>query len=259
MKTLISILMVWSVLSADAQVASKFAPGVHRGFRTKLTAPTYVEPYPPTLFGLEFIEGSGTTFATSVGPSATATATVFWLTGASGSGFAMRTGSDEHLNTDSAVTFGANVITVCAWVNCINWSASPGVIVQTTGYLGTANGFRLYMTGDGNTLTAGMTGDTASNESQWSIGDQLLANTWQHIAFVFDGSVGGGGALTFYYNGVATVIGQGASARDGTSNFADAVLYIGSNEGLDISIDDLRIYSGALNAGQINQVYLHPR
>lgn len=261
MKTTLILLIALTILviDASAQVSGRFGGGLHRRVRTGEKAVSYTEPYPPTIYGLEFIEGTGTTYASSFGPSATATATLFWITGASGSGFGMRTGSDEHIDTDSAVTIGTSVITVCVWLNCVNWSTSPGVIVQTTGYLGTANGFRLYMTGDGNTLSAGMTGDTASFESMWSIGDQLLANTWQHVAFVLDGSVGSGGALTFYYNGVATAIGQSTSARDGTSNFADAILYIGSNEGLDIQMDDLRVYSGALSAGQINAIYLNPR
>lgn len=254
-------LVITQVLSSGAGVTLAAVRG--KGFIVGRPGnPVFIipEPYPPTVLGVEFNEGSGTTLATSFGPSLTMSGAMNWVTGASGSGSAIGTTGDETATTDSAVTFGSNKITVCAWIKAANWSSAPGVIVETTGYLASnANGFRLYMTGDGNVLTMGMTGDTVANKSEWQLSDTLVNASWQHIACVFDGSVGGGGALTFYYNGVQTTVGQATADRDGTSNFTDVTITIGSTASLDINIDDLRIYSSALNAAQVLKIYQNPR
>lgn len=251
-----------TIIVANAAVGVTRSAVIAKGFRAgKPANPTLiiVEPYPPTVLGIEFTEGSGSTLTTSFGPSLTMSGGMNWITGASGSGYAIGTTGDETATTDSVVTFSNNKITITAWLNCANWSAAPGDIVKTEAYGSTANGFRLRMTGDGNVFTMAINGDTASNQSKWQFNDSLQANTWQHIACVFDGSVGGGGTIVFYYNGAVTTVGQSTSDRDGTSNFADAKIIIGSTESLDVKIDDLRIYSSALNAAQIRQIYLNPR
>ena len=132
MKTILSILAL-SIVQTFAQISGVFSAGIHRGYRLPIPPETvYTEIFPPTVSGSGFDEGSGTTFASSFGPGFSASGPMNWVTGASGSGFAIGTTGDETATTTAPVTFGVNKITVCAWIKCANWSAFPGVIVQTT-------------------------------------------------------------------------------------------------------------------------------
>lgn len=255
---MIKSILILALLASSAVAQVTVSATVAKGYIPKKdAAPVEIisEPYPPTIYGMEFNEGSGTTLTATTGPNATISGGT-WITGASGSGSAYDSDGDTTFASGADLTYGVNVVTVTFWTKATSWATSA-YLIQSRPTLGTdANMWRVFNDGDA-IFYFTMAGTTASVNSSWSIPSPSI-NTWHHVAVVFNASTATG-SVSIYLNGVLQSPTVGDQNKDGTSNFTTDAPELFENASLDVSLDDVRIYSGALSAAQIYQIYLHPR
>lgn len=214
------------------------------------------EPSPDILWW-KCNDGSGTSVAADVGPDGTTDAD--WSTGTqSGSGSCLNfNGTSDEAQSNSTITYGTNIITVCFWV-----------------YVDTVSGTRIFLESGPNPATNVNTwdifqsaaqlnvyssGTTGARQEAWN--SFLTASSWIHIAAVIDQSAGSGaGDIKVYKNGSEIASSSTpTNTKTGTSNFANSTLNIGARNAaslwMDGRIDDVRIFSGELTAGQISSIY----
>jgi hypothetical protein len=171
-------------------------------------------------------------------------------------------GSNDYLKSNGSVTYGANIVTVCAWVKAATWPGGAGTYqVWESGATGpgtaAANVFNAYS--DFSTFQVALNGDAFSQRFE-NVSPDPADATWVHIAVVYDNSTATGDAKV-YYDGVL----QGESAggsKTGTANFGAEILNIASRNGASrfaaIDVDDFRIYSGELNSTEVAYVRDNP-
>lgn len=162
-----------------------------------------------------------------------------------------------HLNGHAdASAYGATGLTVMAWIR----PGSAGeeneghIIDKSNGqYITNGDGYVLSLdngTGVGAALAANVGFDT-TDAYAISANDLVTYDTWQHVAFVFDGST-----VTLYRNGSALTPASSQSGEGNVSNDTSVNLHVGAYayagvNNFDGIIDDVRIYREALSAGQI--------
>ena len=126
----------------------------------------------------------------------------------------------------------------------------------------TTNGSLLGIDPDGTLLH--FTGTTANAVYYTITTTSFIAplNTWTHVAMTF-----GGGTITLYINGIAratTSAVMGNLSQDSVGSYAALTnLYIGTPYPAALRayrgyVDDVRIYTSALNADEINSLYKNP-
>lgn len=203
-------------------------------------------------------EGSGTTVGGSASGGGDGGATsADWITGKSGSGFALDfNGTSDESLTSANITYGVNVITVCAWL--YSDSNTGFHTVWGSDWINDQfNVFTLYI--NGTALTAGMTGTTGQRaESIVTPG----TGAWYHLMVVYDSSTGGGD-IKMYLDGVLqgeTIV---SDTKTGTSNFAAFKFGCGyrinySDLFYDGRIDDVRIYTGD-KSGNVSAILADPQ
>jgi len=140
----------------------------------------------------------------------------------------------------SGLSSGTNLpVTISAWIYPKTVSGGQYIFDRATvgacnGYTMSINAARLY--GGGNT-------------EYLLTGSIIATNRWQHVVEVFDGST-----ITGYVNGVKYLSPAGGSDTCGGTTW-----YIGSYgtsaSRFTGSIDDVRIYSRALSASEVRQLY----
>ncbi len=137
-------------------------------------------------------------------------------------------------------------ITLSAWINPSN-AASNQAIVEY-GNWGTDREYGLELAPAGPALTFSYNTSQSVTSSALSIPN----NVWTHVVV----TLGSGGAVTFYVNGVSVAT---ATAALITTISAHALTIGMSNSGTAIpfngSIDDVRIYNRVLSASEVSQLY----
>jgi len=238
------------------------------GFGGKQPAAGGAAPTPDILWW-KFTDGSGTTVTADVGPNGTISGAT-WVTGKSGSGYALSfDGTNDTLLSASNVTYGTDVVTVTCWVKCpqTQMAASWINIVRSSEQIKSQDHPGWTMSAKGG-YSYNLEGIIKS--SSWGAGDPLRAeydssglfpdDVWTHVAMVFDAPANSNaGEIKIYVDGslVSTTIGR--NTKTVSANYtADTIRVMFCphlsyyTEG---SIDDLRIYSGELDATQIAAVY----
>jgi hypothetical protein len=223
------------------------------------TAPT--PPDNTLIIHYVFSEGSGTTIADSSGNGYNGSLSgATWVTGKSGSGFALQfDGSNDYAQTAS-ITFSTNIVTVCGWVY---WNAFANdddfLWEHTTDYSVSAGRFVFDANESSGFAFAAIRGSAqyrAEKISRWS------AATWTHLAVVYDNSTTTGD-VRFYVNGTDTSSTISINNKGGTNTCATAAVYLFSRAGSALfgagRIDDFRIYGGELSAGEIAYVRDDPQ
>lgn len=205
----------------------------------------------------KFDEVSGFTAADSSGNGRTLNLSnsPAWTSGMVGGGLSFN-GTNSFLKIAASTGLTCTNVTICAWVN-----ASAGWVIDLP-----ANVYSLSL-GTTNHSFAGRPAGNASTIMGWNsqdFGVARSASTWSHIAFTYTGT-----NVTFYVNG------QGASTNHANGNIygsnygANSGLYVGvsgywvnadpgnvANCGyLTGKLDELRIYSRALNSAEVQQTY----
>ena len=89
--------------------------------------------------------------------------------------------------------------------------------------------------------------------------DQIVANEWYHLVITFSGGNHQSGTK-FYINGVHNTNVSTPSGTDNLDIQVNSVVYLGGSissyeRGIDGSVANFRLYSKALNAGQVQELY----
>lgn len=249
-------------LTCSAQVAVTIAPGIPifgpSGSAIAARVPPSVAEPTADIVHYKFNEGSGTTFTADVGPDATTSGGSGYVAGADTIALhAFNFGGDTTATSDSAITYGVNVITVTFWAYNTAWGTGATPLLNSSSGSSTANTWMID--NDEGTVRCIFRGTTVSLLRYESF-PAPSNNAWHHFAVVFDGSTATG-EITVYVDGASQSTTVNQSDRDGTSNFDAQTLYIGNAAGPVFwggYMDDIRIYGNALSAGQIAAVYANP-
>jgi hypothetical protein len=157
-------------------------------------------------------------------------------------------GVDDYINTSGNIGLGTNPsFSLSFW---IYQSQAPGGVLETWFYTGsnTDNGRILIYTS-----SSGLYFDFRNNNVKIP---QPSCFTWHHVTFTYNGS---GTSRIIYVDGIQqVVIGEGTN-YGADLTLVDAPIYIGTNNGgtspFEGSIANFRLFSKALNAGQVQELY----
>lgn len=215
----------------------------------------------PDVLWWKFTDGSGTTVTATVGPNGTLAGGATWVTGKSGSGYAVQfDGTDDALYSASNVTYGASTITITAWVYWDSFANDGDFLFESTASAD-ANDNTFFVMPNGNRGTSDgylLTMLTGTNyyAPYWT---RFTAATWTHIAIVLDNTSLTGVVKVYYDGALQTAAGTYLNVKNSTANFVAGVLNVFSRNNTSGfgagRIDDLRIYARELNATEVGQVY----
>lgn len=143
-----------------------------------------------------------------------------------------------------AALVGTNTMTLSGWVNpAANTTAHRGYFgIRNDG----ANSFYVLQLNGGYNLECRLRVGGVTYDSS---GLTVVPNTWQHIAFVYDGT-----SVRCYRNGV----GATQTAVPGGASVTTAETFrIGMNNSfyMNGSIDDVRVYRYAMSATEVQQLF----
>ena len=201
-------------------------------------------------------EGSGATAADASGNGCTGTVHgAAWVSGVSGSALSFD-GTDDYLDVaDHASLDFTTQMTVAAWVRLDAASAAWITVAQKS----TASWFlwQLYARASDATpsfrpaFRIDFDSDGILDAGEEAAGSAILSTgSWTHLAGVYNGQ-----ALLFYQNGALA----GSNAASATIPANDHAVWFGRNEiwsePLDGALDDLRLYSHALSAAEVQALF----
>ncbi len=116
-----------------------------------------------------------------------------------------------------------------------------------------------FLVNPGNTLCASVTNSAGTTFISVSATSAISLNSWNHVAVTYDDK--GDRQLHLFVNGVETAY-QSQNPLTGTLKFTTNPIVIGNAPSLDRTfdgaIDDLRLYSRALSAAEIQSLYSTP-
>lgn len=150
-------------------------------------------------------------------------------------------------------SFQNTILSVSAWINVSNTS-STRTIIETYGYSGSSKGW-LFRLISGKLQFDGYNGDPASTVLRSN--ESIPLNTWTHVAVVFSANTTG----KLYINGSEVTY---ATQTVGTVGYiSNEAVNIGALQGTGVSaqdyfigsIDQVRIFSSALTASQVTELY----
>ena len=234
---------ILSFIAVTLSCALLAGPGQMMLLTVKTPAPAVSVPTPDVLHW-PLNDSAGATIVASVGPGTTANTGTL-----NGDYLAMASGNANY-QSDSAVTWGASVVTVSFWINIPSWATS-GAIIRSC-YVATNPRFEIMF--DGGWFRAGIWGTSGA---QWARSYSPFAtSTWTHIAVVLDNSITAGDSK-LYINGSLYAWEESSTDKSTTGNFATDQLSIKSifSDASVFSLDDLRVYGSELSAGQIAAIH----
>ena len=206
-----------------------------------------------------FNEGSGVTAADSSGSGNTATLVngVSWVSGKVGDAVSA-SGVSQYVTVPAVNLSGTNAVTLTAWVNR-TYSTSGGhtLFEATANFNGSTTGFGFF---PDDSSCGGIQADVHGNVGYVAnCYSQPSSGVWHHLAIVYDKSQQGANEVSFYVDGVLQTATRSLATSTNTNNFGNNPIYVfsrgGTQEYTAGTIDDLRLYSSALTATQIQQVY----
>src|SRR5271165_4487301 len=208
----------------------------------------------------EFDDGSGAQAVDSSGTGHTAVLVngVGWATGTIGSAVSANAAKSQYIWIPPIDLNGTQAVTVALWANRTYSTSGGHALFETPGsYANSITGFGFFPDDDTcEGIQAALRGDLGYVANCYS---QPSSGVWHHLAVVFDKSQTGGDEVKFYVDGVLQTVNRNLYASTNTNNFGNNPLYLFSRAGATQFnsgvIDDLRIYSSALTAQQIQQIY----
>jgi len=239
MKTILGLLISVVVFGAAAQ-------DVFFG-RRNVTASIALRE--PDILEITFTNGSGLTVNSTVGVNATNNVST-WITGKSGSGYAMRAEfPTNNLSTSSSVAYGTNEVTVCAWVR-VPVLGSPVQFFGDRDW----NSYDAFTFEQSTLVTYLVIRKSGAGRLEQST-SALPSTNWVHVAAVFDQNANANaGEIKLYYDGVLQSLTNVTSTKSGGGSFATRPLnaLIGSGSiRIDFDVDHLAVFSGELSQAEI--------
>lgn len=213
----------------------------------------------PDILWVKFTDGSGGTATATVGPNltltnATWTADSFGRTGRA----TLYNGTTAFAKTASAVTYGAKVITLCAWLYWDTNANTDNIFLESSANYNSNDQTFAIAPNDSTTLrNAGALHNTGGNYRVRSF-TRASAAAWHHIAWVLDNNTAWN--CTAYVDGVAQSMTSDRNNTSGNTNFSAQTLNIMARGGASLfaagRVADLRIYGRALTTAEISRVML---
>jgi large repetitive protein len=212
----------------------------------------------------KFDEGTGTEAADSSGNSHTGTLTgsPVWSTRKTAGDclyFAANTDYVEIANPGNHLD-GSN-FTVCAWA-CVTNAANTYMRVLDRVYNGQLACYvvsSVVGTMSGVAAVSGSVATDAGSKDFASAGpvSSINSNVWAHLAWVYDGT---SATLSVFTNGVLSSAASTAPATNGLKSSTSIIRIAqradaGGNRGFVGWLDDVRLYSRALNTNEISTIY----
>jgi serine protease len=154
-------------------------------------------------------------------------------------------GADDYIQVPNSPSLDVSKITVSAWIK-LSTVASGERNISSKDYY---TGWEFSQIGDGLKVNCRIGGTYYSN--YLLLPGVLYADTWAHVVFTFDGSVG-----TIYVDGAPVATRSDVPGVLGVNN---ANLCVGSRSGsalfFDGLIDEVRVYFSALSGGDVQGLY----
>jgi hypothetical protein len=209
-----------------------------------------------------FSESGGTSAADAAGgPSWTGTLHNGAVLG--GDQLTLATAAQQYVSLPAGFVSSLGGVTIMTWVNLsskTNWSRIFDFGNNTTSYL--------YLTpqnGNSGTVQLGITAPGGGGEQRIVSSSTLSTGVWHQVAVTLSGGTGipgltgSGGTGILYVDGVAVGISESltlnpSSLGNTVNNYLGKSQY-GNDPYLNGSIDEFRIYNGALAANEIAQAY----
>jgi len=211
-------------------------------------------PLPALQAFLKFDEASGTSAADATGNGWTGTLVNggTWVAGYSNNAVNL-SGSNQYVTLPAGIVSNLNDFTISAWVKPSSLDTWARVFDFGTG---TATNMMLTTKNGANGKPRFSIRISNSAEQQIDASSPLPIGTWTHIAVTLSGSTG-----TLYVNGAASGTNTAMSLKP--SGMGSTTLnYLGKSQYndpyLNGSIDDFRIYTRALSAGEISLLSAGP-
>ncbi len=154
---------------------------------------------------------------------------------------------------------GSNAVSVTVWVKKNYGSNSGGNVLFESGknYPTSEPSFAL-ITDDPSChgIQAVLRGNEGTTANCYG---QPTSGVWHHLAAIYDKSQTGGSAVSFYVDGMLQTPSWSLSSATNTDNFSNDPVYLLSQGGLSHfssgTISDFRVYDGALNSEQVQDIY----
>ncbi len=216
-------------------------------FPTSLSGASIVVAQPLTQPPPEFLwwklnEGSGTAVAGSAVTSDDGTTDAAWVTGKSGSGYALDfNGTSHDLGTSGSITFGVSTITVCMWCFFDDVTTQQIVFETTTNYNVSTNAVSVG-------LNAGKIYGTIRGSTLYRQEDASVSTgSWVHVGVVLNNSTVTGD-VKIYLDGVLQAENITINTKTGSGVLAAGPIFVGARNRASFfyngRIDDVRIYTG---------------
>ncbi len=183
---------------------------------------------------------------------------VAWIKEIDGGGISANAADEGSLSIPAIDLHSTGAVTIAFWAKRTYSTAGDDVLFEATrNYENSTTGF-VFLPDDDfchgiQVALRGNEGKTANCYSQPSSG------VWHHLAVVLDKGLTGGSEVAFYVDGVLQTPSWSVSASTNTNNFGNDPIYFFSRGGASQfssgAMNDLRIYSQALTASQIQRIY----
>ncbi|HZR15726.1 MAG TPA: LamG-like jellyroll fold domain-containing protein [Verrucomicrobiae bacterium] len=207
-------------------------------------------------------EGSGATATDSSGAGNTGKLinSPLWTAGKMNGALSFN-GVNNALSTPGVNLSGTRSVTVALWVNrTYGGGGNHALFESTTGFSASTTGFMMFPDDTsscvGGGILVGLRGDAGNNLKCFA---QPSNGVWHHLVAVFDKSQSALNEVNLYVDGVQQTARAQSASSDNTNNFGNNPFYLmsrsGSGDFCAGLIDDVRIYSRALSAGEIQQIY----
>jgi hypothetical protein len=226
---------------------------------------TWAEGFDPYLIGWwKFDEGTGTTAYDSAGDNDGTVTGATWTIGQIDGALSFD-GTNDYVSVSSPASLDdlpLHNMTVCAWIYDKNtsgttWGTITGCYAYNNGW-----SFRTYSNSGGDRSlyfqVPHSSGEYDKWANYWSSDGTIIANTWHHVAAVWDGSTK---TAKLYIDGAepsyqTTNPGVGAYNSDASRNKEiGRIPHVGGIQYFNGVIDDVRIYDRALSAWEIWELY----
>lgn len=217
----------------------------------------------PNLAGWwQFDDGLGATAADSSGKGDTAVLFngIGWATGQIGDGVSAN-GTNQYVAIPAIDLSASPAVSWTAWVNRSYGSGVGALIENTSNFNSSTTGFGFFPDdgpdcGLSNTMMTGVNGNVGYTLNCYA---QPTSGVWHHLAAVYNKSLAGANAISFYIDGVLqTPLSQLRSSTN-TNTFGNNPTYLfsrgGTNNFASGEIDDLRLFKSALTVAQVESIY----
>ena len=211
-----------------------------------------------------FDAGSGTTAVDSTGNGHTATLFngVTWVPGKIGNAISANT-TNQYASTAAINLSATSAVTVAAWVNRTYTSGGTNgntLFEFSTNFNNASDAFAFFPDEAPDcgvtAMEIGIDGNAGYNIKCYT---QPSSGVWHHLAVVYDMSQAAANEVNLYIDGVLQTALKQTFNNNNTGNFGNYPLYVFSRAGTTSysggQMDDLQLYSRALSAAEVKQVF----